>query len=526
MHNNRLPCVPPSLSHLSHLTHLNLSGNQLTSFPCALLGLDTLLELDLSTNRLEALWGAADIAASRAQLDAWRDERGADEAGGVWAGFMASQQPVTRGAGKVDKSKPLAGLRVLSLANNRLTNASLGLPPSPGAAGEGESIVFPPHLTSLDVSDNFLRGPLPLELFGALQSLAVLDLGGNGLSEVFSPPPSSSSSSDGATPLFSSLHTLDVHRCEIDDLAPLEATFGSPRAIAQGEKPHLAGASVPPPPPGVRARQLVCAATRRPATEVHAAGAGLFVILEGNPLREEAFRRKRSATNPAGARSVSAEVMRAATPSSTLTAPKKMEPPLSRHEEEVAQSNLKLAPTRKRGGHNESSFDEFGALGDAPVRAPRKGLALAPKPAAETEAQKKEAAQFEPLTTAAAAPAPASAPTRTRRRGAGMEQSEELWGALGGSAPAPPAPTSFGASARAAAPAAPAANKSGNDAVAAGPADWEAPLSEGAKRRLRVEAARKAAEEEEAAGGGGGAATPAPSAGNGRAKAESEWGPL
>jgi Leucine-rich repeat (LRR) protein len=450
LHNNRLPVVPRQLSHLACLTSLHLAGNLLTEFPLPLLALDTLVELDLSSNRIEYLWQAEDVAESRAELTAWRKEQGPNELGGVWAGLDAPASPTKRDRRRtpIDLTRPMAGLKVLRLGNNRLANDALGL-------DSDAHLPLPLGLTELDLSDNFIRGPLPLHFFARLDSLQVLDIGGNGISsQVFELQ--STGGSDVAAPesVFPSLKTLDVHRCDIDDLQPLEAVFGSPRTIAHGEKPHLAGADVSSPLAGVRARQLISAARRRPE---ETSNGSLYVVLEGNPLREEGFRRKRGG---GAARSVSAGVM-AAVEKGDPAPNKRADIDANGQTSGAAQSP---APPR-RAPAQQAPVNEWAPLGSSSAPPPRKTpqARIAPPRAGPSISQR-------PAVTATAS-------------------NDDAFGPLGGAKPNAAAPVN--GAAHDAPKFAPSPTKAARATPPAAP-EWEAPMSEGQKRRLRAEQARAA----------------------------------
>jgi len=129
LHDNKLKELPPSLSDLGNLTHLDLSKNAFEVIPRrALDGMISLINLDLSHNALsEFNFGAND------QQAASQDD----------STSFFSQSPTT--------TSPLPSLQILSLAFNKITTSS--------------SISLnhvPINLSTLNLSGNPLSKPTPL----------------------------------------------------------------------------------------------------------------------------------------------------------------------------------------------------------------------------------------------------------------------------------------------------------------------------------------------------------------------------
>lgn len=266
------------------------------------MALDSLIDLDLSYNNLQSLWSDDAVVQARKDRKEW-DMDNADEEDGVWAGFLeragsptkrVRPPPPTR---QEEAVQPMRSLRTLKLAKNRLSNDVL-------FPSNTNRFTWPPNLVELDVSDNMIRGPLPLAFAANLKDLEVLAIGGNGITDdVFrqEDKQASVSSPFGPRKSFPSLQVLDLQRCEIDDLAPLEAFFGSARTHFGPDQDHSSRAKevdVTPPPPaqaGLSSRSLVRIRLAQDAPRQQASDGSsppLYVVLEGNPLREEAFKRK------------------------------------------------------------------------------------------------------------------------------------------------------------------------------------------------------------------------------------------
>ncbi|PWN19087.1 L domain-like protein [Microstroma glucosiphilum] len=285
-----------------NLTTLNLSRNAFTSFPVCVCSLDCLIELDLSYNKLETLWTDAQVSTAREQRRDW-DNENADEDGGMWSGLLARPDSPTkrqRPAAPVGPElyQPMRSLRYLRLAHNRLGNATLGLP-VPEGSGTPTPYTWPPALLELDLSDNFIRGPLPLTWLGQLRDLSQLSLGGNRINDnVFDlngDRPIQSRSPFSTPSLFPTLRALDLQRCEIDDLQHIEQMFGSNRTIFPDGRTHMLSAtSIESPAPAfaVQARQLVRISSVDAAPHAEGPTRLLGLVLDGNPLRGENFKRK------------------------------------------------------------------------------------------------------------------------------------------------------------------------------------------------------------------------------------------
>lgn len=316
LQNNRIPGLPVEMFQLVNLTSLNLSRNSLSSVPPCLLALDSLIELDLSHNQITTLWADDDVAHARDSRREW-DEDNADEEGGVWAGLIARMGSPTKRARPApptvsQRGQPMRSLRHLNLASNRLANASVGL--------KSGDFTWPPALTDLDLSDNGLRGPFPLSFVGRLKDLSKLSLGGNGISdEVFRQDAERDTVTQPFGPtFFASLTILELHRCDIDDLAKLEAIFGSRRTRFPGDSERIGNKDIPravsPAAKGVAAKTLarVTTAANKPEVDVDAQPPALAVVLEGNPLREETFKRKYGMAKSRGQSSASTQSQPAA----------------------------------------------------------------------------------------------------------------------------------------------------------------------------------------------------------------------
>ena len=210
--------MPPSLGLLSQLTSLNLSGCRLTAFPMAILALDSLVDLDLSSNQLTVLWPAStaewrpqvrELVSSALAAGVTQSPNSSVE-GSFMDAFPSSPRRPTRtrftsGAddGAARPRPPLPALRTFNLANNRVGTAALA-----------DEFELPPALQALDLSGNALTSPLPAKVFAPLRSLVTLDLRGNELSdEVFSGPVAS---------FLPALRSLDLTSNALDSLAGVE----------------------------------------------------------------------------------------------------------------------------------------------------------------------------------------------------------------------------------------------------------------------------------------------------------------
>ncbi|CAO1616470.1 unnamed protein product [Parajaminaea phylloscopi] len=322
LHNNSISALPSTAFQLVNLTSLNISKNGLQRFPDALLALDSLIDLDISHNRLESLWAPSDVIKARDDRKQW-DLDNADEEDGVWAGLIARMGSPTKRSRPAppkdaQRSQPMRSLRILNLAYNRLSNAAFGLAST--EKSDVPMITWPPSLVELDVSDNILRGPLPLSFAGRLRDLTRLSLGGNGIGdEVFRHDAQSETSSGPfSQSLFPKLTFLDLTRCEIDDLSQIEATFGSGPTVldqradeADTSLREANGKAVL----GILARRLVRVTvtgspTKRSGHDTQ--DRSLSLVLDGNPLREETYKRKKG---PRGQRDHAARTSGPATPS-------------------------------------------------------------------------------------------------------------------------------------------------------------------------------------------------------------------
>lgn len=269
LHANQLTHLPASLGALTRLTTLTLAHNRLTELPAAVLRLDTLTSLDVSHNALESLWTPQQVA----------------DAGGA----------------------VLRGLRHLDVSHNRLRNGAF----LRADGGEVDVLALPRALRRLDLSDNALQGPLPLQLVAPLDALEELALIGNELGDaVFAPPRPSA----GAPPALPRLAVLDVRRTGVAALAALEALFASGAALTLDEARDAkrAAAAAPAPTAGVAARQLVRVSARPSAADAElppiavavegraTSRAPLFVVLDAGLVRHEPSRRKRGGRGRGG----------------------------------------------------------------------------------------------------------------------------------------------------------------------------------------------------------------------------------
>lgn len=315
IHNNRITILPQPIFQLTSLTTLTLSNNGLASFPTCLLALDSLVSLNLSHNKIETLWDDDAVAKARAEREAWDKEHSGSD--GFMSGFSSAKKASRndKPADGVDKATPMWSLQSLDLSNNRIGNAALGLPDLASKrskdAGSGDivPIRFPPKVQKLDLGNNHLRGPVSLAAFAKLSKLEDLGLQGSGIADdAFH---LDEGSLGGQAGVLNELKVLDLSGCEIDDLTKLEAFFGSRRIQTLESDMSVDGVAkvngeVSDPAKGIAAHQLVRVANRPAREDISKFSQrnkcnALCVILDGNPLREEAFRQKRgtrSSTSP------------------------------------------------------------------------------------------------------------------------------------------------------------------------------------------------------------------------------------
>lgn len=331
LHRNNLSTLPSTLFQLSALTNLTLARNGLTAFPHCLLALDNLVTLNLSHNKIQTLWNDAYVASARSERQAWDKENAAQE-NGVWAGLSPSKKDRKPLAAASDEKVPMRSLRTLDLSYNRISNAVLGIPdlanrrnrPAEASAGETSVVRLPTGLRTLNLGHNNIRGPVSVALFKDLASLEDLGLQGCGIGDdVFAP----GGATEPAKQTLSSLSVLDLSGCELDDLSKVEALFGSPRiqsfdqAMGNVDAAPSAQEQVGP-SQGMPARHLVRVLNRPTSANIGkiedcASVKVLCLLLEGNPLREEAFRQKR------GGRSASPEKKQSASPATLGTSASK-----------------------------------------------------------------------------------------------------------------------------------------------------------------------------------------------------------
>lgn len=191
----------------------------------------------------------------------------------------------------------MRSLRILKLSHNRLSNVAFGL-----SSAESSSAPFfwPPALVELDLSDNMLRGPLPLSFVGRIKGLIKLSLGGNGLGDqVFQADSDSNAAKTpfGQARYFQNLQALDLQRSDIDDLTHVEQLFGSSPTLYAGDQPAEQGQAEAAAKSIVPSRQLyrVASVTDQPKLQ-GGTQKPLAIVLEGNPLREEVYRRRHGTT--------------------------------------------------------------------------------------------------------------------------------------------------------------------------------------------------------------------------------------
>ncbi|ETS62080.1 hypothetical protein PaG_03639 [Moesziomyces aphidis] len=315
LHSNKLPSLPPTFFQLSALTTLTLSNNGLTSFPHSLLALDNLVTLNLSHNKIRTLWKEGDVQSARTQRQAWDKENQTQE-NGVWAGLSPSKKDRKPLAANADAlHAPMRALRSLDLSHNRLSNAAFGIPDlanrrsksSQNADAEQTgAVLLPTGLKTLNLGYNSIRGPVSVSLFHNLAALEDLGLQGCGIGDdVFTAEGSVEAFKD-ALP---SLSVLDLSGCELDDLVKIEGIFGSQRihsfdqAVGNVEAPSKPQEASEP-AQGFSRRQLVRVLNRPTSADIdkmqdRCNAKALCLLLQGNPLREEALRQKRGGRSAA-----------------------------------------------------------------------------------------------------------------------------------------------------------------------------------------------------------------------------------
>lgn len=328
LHSNQLPTLPPSLFQLSALTNLTLAKNRLTAFPSCLLALDNLVTLNLSHNRIQTLWNDSQVATARSDREAWDKDNAAQE-NGVWAGLSPSKKdrkPLAAASEEHAKA-PMRSLRSLDLSHNRISNAALGIPdlasrrskPAGAVTAETSLVRLPTGLRTLNLGHNAIRGPVSVTLLQHLTALEDLGLQGCGIGDDVL---AAHGDADTSKIVLPSLSILDLSGCELDDLAKVEALFGSRRI--QSFDQAMGNADTAPssqdpvaPASGMPVRQLVRVLNRPTSADINKMDDRfnvkvLCLLLEGNPLREEALRQKR------GGRSASPE-KKAASPATLGT---------------------------------------------------------------------------------------------------------------------------------------------------------------------------------------------------------------
>ncbi|EPQ27533.1 uncharacterized protein PFL1_05071 [Pseudozyma flocculosa PF-1] len=313
LQNNRIASIPDSFFHLTALTTVSLANNGLTAVPTCLLAIDTLVTLNLARNKISKLWDDASVLHARGEREQWdRDQARADDS--VWSGLSGGNKGKAVKPLAGAREAPMHGLKSLDLSKNKLDNAALGIPDlsrrkhaAASAGGAASSPVrLPPSLKKLDLGHNALRGPISILAFAGLSQLEDLSLRGSGIGDdVFL---AQNDESAAATQAFTALTTLDLGGCELDDLNRLEELFSS-KPTKPAESALIADTVVQPgdreaeedlrvASTGVAAHQLVRVANRQSPSDLDRMvknndGAVLCLLLDGNPLREEALKQKR-----------------------------------------------------------------------------------------------------------------------------------------------------------------------------------------------------------------------------------------
>ncbi|KAJ9479477.1 Zinc finger protein LEE1 [Pseudozyma hubeiensis] len=308
LHSNKLTVLPPAFFQLTTLTNLTLARNGLTAFPACLLALDNLVTLDLSHNKIQTLWSDQSVGSARSEREAWDKDNAAQE-NGVWAGLSPSKKDrkVLVAGPDAHVNTPMRSLRSLDLSYNRISNSSLGIPDlakrrgGPSDASDDTSLVrLPTSLRTLNLGHNSIRGPVSATLFQHLVSLEDLGLQGCGIGDNVL---AARDDANGSSQVLSNLSILNLSGCELDDLSKIEALFGSRRiqsfdqAIGNVDPAPSTQDSVTP-AAGIPPRQLVRVLNRPTSADItrmedRCKTKVLCLLLEGNPLREEAFRQKR-----------------------------------------------------------------------------------------------------------------------------------------------------------------------------------------------------------------------------------------
>lgn len=130
----------------------------------------------------------------------------------------AASVAYSRAADVTDYSAPLPKLRSLNLRGNAFRSTAFAV----------ERIDrLPPKLTSFDISENGLNGPIPLKLFGELNHLRELNLANNGLDDGFF---RQTAFPNDNCDFFPSLELLDISRNALDSLEHLEAALSAPHS--------------------------------------------------------------------------------------------------------------------------------------------------------------------------------------------------------------------------------------------------------------------------------------------------------
>ncbi|GAU32402.1 hypothetical protein TSUD_44450 [Trifolium subterraneum] len=175
---NSLTSIPPQLSELKRLVHLNLESNQLTLKKCFVSSIITnmcrLKELDLSQNKLQGeLMGHFELSGCNTydleRLDL--EDNGITDRLPTWLGQLENLKYLYFGSNLLHGPIPLSmrklsKLEWLDLSNNlfeEVLSSNIGLPV---------------NLTYLDLSSNKFYGSIPQSLCN-LENLSVLDLSKN-----------------------------------------------------------------------------------------------------------------------------------------------------------------------------------------------------------------------------------------------------------------------------------------------------------------------------------------------------------
>ncbi len=306
---------PAHFFQLSALTTLTLSNNGLTSFPHSLLALDNLVTLNLSHNKIRTLWKESDVQSARTQRQAWDKENQTQE-NGVWAGLSPSKKDRKPLAANADAlHAPMRALRSLDLSHNRLSNAAFGIPDlanrrsksSQNADAEQTgAVLLPTGLKTLNLGYNSIRGPVSVSLFHNLAALEDLGLQGCGIGDDVFTSEGSVEASRTPCPAYLCSTCLDASSTtwSRSKASLARSAFHSfDQAVGNVEAPSKPQEASEP-AQGFSRRQLVRVLNRPTSADIdkmqdRCNAKALCLLLQGNPLREEALRQKRGGRSAA-----------------------------------------------------------------------------------------------------------------------------------------------------------------------------------------------------------------------------------